>query len=995
MDPISLQDNGETNLSESILEEIRTSAYTCLVCTDYLTPESQVWSCSNCYRVFDLDCIKDWSKRGSSTQDDHSWRCPSCNFNHNKIPKQYTCWCGKLINPNINYLEPHSCGNICSNPLPNCSHECTKSCHPGPHIEKCTSLGPILKCHCGKHSKQLPCTLTPYNNGWSCDEICNDLLSCGIHRCQKKCHSGICDDCDIIIDSKCYCGKSHDKIYCHDRLPKISSNEKEKWIGNFECLQPCDQYLDCGIHKCSLDCHSISKDIHKCPNDPKNLTNCPCGKHKINELLSSPRKSCLDPIPTCDNICNKRLPCGHKCYWKCHTGECALCYRSVDKDCHCGFTHYSIACKLNVEGYQPTCQTKCNAKFNCKRHFCTKKCCDYRQQAFDRSKLIKKQLRNNVITTAIADQVEFEDVHTCKQICNSLLSCGKHHCKDICHSGPCRPCLESSSDDLVCYCGKTIVSAPVRCGTQLPRCPYQCTRPTSCGHRPEHHNCHEDDIPCPKCTMLVTKTCHCEKKNLVANVMCYQEIVSCFKVCDKLLTCGRHKCKKTCHKPGECTKKCNEKCLKIKLCGHECEQLCHGDKPCNESLPCKAKVVLTCDCGRKKQPMLCFSVNEMVKQEKQRKLEDNEANEDSENNETKNQEDNVDEVTPTIPCDEVCIKEHRNKLLFEALGLNPARTKETEISIKMKRVQSIYTQFVLNLYSKQTVWCSSIEDILRKVLTSANDTNFRQMKNSQLKQGHNFRPMKPIQRRFVKELADAYGLFSESHDPEPNRSVFVKLLNTSSLPDMDLSEAYAVYKEFKEIEKKKATERSIKILDANNNTGYHDENSINDSKVQYNYYNGIIIKDVYFGITVETVDAALYNLWNLKDNETDEKVFPLIKKGKVEFINEGMYVFYGEDIIEELLDAENITDVKSQYETQIKSLSELFDVKVKEKNLALKCIPVKIDIPEGIILEIMKEEEVVILPNEEELNNLEDVIDDLKDLKIESTVVNPKSSEWW
>lgn len=967
----------DVDLRTSILKEISSSAYVCLVCTDYITPSSKIWSCDHCYRVFDLDCIKDWAARGSSTQDDRSWRCPSCNFTQSKKPKNYTCWCGKSTNPTLNVLEPHSCGNVCGHPLKSCLHECTLHCHPGPHIEKCTSLGPIMKCHCGKNSKQLPCVLTPYDKGWSCDEICNDILPCGLHKCQKKCHSGLCGDCVETINAKCYCGKSTETIECHERLPKKSIENGVTWIGSFQCEKPCNELFDCGIHKCTLNCHPVTKDCHKCPNSPANLIFCPCGRSKINDLLDQPRKTCLDPIPTCDSICGKRLPCGHKCYWKCHEGECAPCYRSVDMDCKCGFTHFSIACALKVQGYVPTCTYKCNAKFNCKRHYCTNICCEYRKVAFDRSKLIKKQLRNNVITTSIVDAVEFEDVHTCKKECNQLLSCGKHRCKKVCHPGNCGPCLESSSEDLVCNCGRTIVPAPVRCGTTLPLCPYQCTRRKECGHRPEPHHCHEDNIPCPKCTALVTKKCQCEKQNLVANVMCYQDRVSCFKICGKKLSCGVHECQKVCHIPGDCQKKCTEKCLKPRKCGHKCQQLCHATRPCNEAIPCQEKVNVTCKCGRRKQPLLCYTVTKMIE----------DAKENSEQNGTLEIEDET-SWAPHIPCDEVCEKERRNRLLFEALGLNPARAKDTEVTLKMRTVESIYTPFLLNLFAKQPTWCLSIEEIFNQLLSHTIDSSFKSLSNSQIKQSHHFRPMKQIQRRFVHELAAVWGLFSESHDREPKRSVFVKLLKTSAIPDLSLKEAHKINEKYKVLEKKKAAEKLTKQNDV---AEFSKEDKIN-------YYNGIIIKDVFFGITVETVDAALYDIWmrKIENNEQTKddisetsREFPLINHGKVEFIRDNMYVFYSDDVEE---------DQKLNQQNQIENLCTLFDVRVRQRNLALKCLPCKVNTVDSTVLEIMEEQKPEKvediqnnLPTETELiNTLED---DLKDLRIEATTVT--NSEWW
>ena len=43
---------------------------------------------------------------------------------------------------------------------------------------------------------------------------------------------------------------------------------------------------------------------------PSAVDHCPCGKTLLVELTNGKRESCLDPVPTCDNVCEKDLPCG-------------------------------------------------------------------------------------------------------------------------------------------------------------------------------------------------------------------------------------------------------------------------------------------------------------------------------------------------------------------------------------------------------------------------------------------------------------------------------------------------------------------------------------------------------------------------------------------------------------------------------------------------------------------------------------------------------------
>ena len=67
--------------------------------------------------------------------------------------------------------------------------------------------------------------------------------------------------------------------------------------------------LDCGNHLCERLCHAGP--CLSCSLLPANVTHCPCGASTVDSLLSeeNQRTSCLDPVPTCDSICGKRLPC--------------------------------------------------------------------------------------------------------------------------------------------------------------------------------------------------------------------------------------------------------------------------------------------------------------------------------------------------------------------------------------------------------------------------------------------------------------------------------------------------------------------------------------------------------------------------------------------------------------------------------------------------------------------------------------------------------------
>lgn len=66
--------------------------------------------------------------------------------------------------------------------------------------------------------------------------------------------------------------------------------------------------LGCGNHVCEDVCHP--GDCGVCALLPRQVTRCCCGQTPLAELSAQPRASCLDPVPTCDKICNKPMACG-------------------------------------------------------------------------------------------------------------------------------------------------------------------------------------------------------------------------------------------------------------------------------------------------------------------------------------------------------------------------------------------------------------------------------------------------------------------------------------------------------------------------------------------------------------------------------------------------------------------------------------------------------------------------------------------------------------
>lgn len=469
-------------------------------------------------------------QEGNPDEFDGSWRCPGCNSMVQDVPS-YHCWCGKEDSPKpaSKSLPPHSCGQTCSKPRPTCPHPCPLQCHAGP-CPPCDAMGPTQPCFCGKHEVRKPCRETDYQNGWSCQEPCGDLLPCGTHVCPRPCHAGLCGDCDLILDAKCYCGRVEKQMPCYKRgdIQQSYSTADKSWFeGSFSCDQVCARSFDCGIHKCYQSCHVQDELPGHCPFAPDTISHCPCGKTPLEELMRQPRQSCEDPIPHCQKHCDKQLPCGHLCKAKCHEGECPTCVEHIEIACRCGRTTTDSLCHLG-DLQPPLCLRVCQANLNCGRHKCGEHCCPGEKKAAERQAAQRRKK---------GPVPQFEPEHICIRTCGKLLKCGKHNCQQMCHRGLCGSCPEAIFEEISCNCGKTVLQPPQPCGTRPPECRFQCPKVPSCGHPRVDHHCHPDDVECPKCPFLVDRTCVCGKDTISFHP-CHLQEAHCGKPCGKKLECG-------------------------------------------------------------------------------------------------------------------------------------------------------------------------------------------------------------------------------------------------------------------------------------------------------------------------------------------------------------------------------------------------------------------------------------------------------------------------
>ncbi|KIM74148.1 hypothetical protein PILCRDRAFT_828564, partial [Piloderma croceum F 1598] len=579
------------DLTSNLIHALSTPPYPdCPICFAAIHPAQPTWSCSLsrdnraldgdskenesslcCWTTFHLKCIKNWSSKSVKEIADAwrargedrpgEWRCPGCQSKRVHVPDGYWCFCGSTAEPKLARLAtPHSCANPCSRPR-SCGHGCPLACHPGP-CPPCLVMTQ-LPCYCGKQMQYLKCSqLAPgsVKVDLSCAQVCGKKLACQNHTCEDVCHPGDCQPCVVKDVVRCYCGKADQEVSCgygeeKECIVNGEDGAVEKWTGRFQCENNCDRPFDCGKHHCSKPCHPPSSTPLPCPRSPSRITHCPCGKHALDPMFTASfppnanlsRTSCSDPIPTCSSICTRPLEdCSHVCSSVCHTGACPPCSIMLVRPCRCGATTKDVRCSNFQSGSDTEilCDRPCAALRACGRHQCNRFCCPLASFAGPAKGKGKKRAAG----TGSWDGVGADEtgLHECDLACGKVLGCGNHRCEERDHRGVCPPCLQSSFEEIACYCGSTVLDPPISCGTQI-NCSYPCSRPPlACGHPKTHHSCHEDPAPCPPCPFLANKTCACGKK-VVTNVRCSQEKVSCGATCGKLLGCGFHHCERLCH----------------------------------------------------------------------------------------------------------------------------------------------------------------------------------------------------------------------------------------------------------------------------------------------------------------------------------------------------------------------------------------------------------------------------------------------------------------
>uniref|UniRef100_A0A8C7LAA9 Transcriptional repressor NF-X1 n=1 Tax=Oncorhynchus kisutch TaxID=8019 RepID=A0A8C7LAA9_ONCKI len=703
-----------------LIEQLSEEKYECMVCCEVIRVMAPVWSCHSCFHVFHLNCIKKWARSPASQADETNdgWRCPACQNVVFQPPNVYKCFCGKATNPEFQRSEiPHSCGDMCGKKRSgaDCKHPCNILCHPGPCPQCPASV--TKACTCGRTSQPMRCGQA---TAIHCDKQCGATLNCSEHTCTQVCHSGLCQPCPLQVKQVCYCGVVSREVLCGTDKDRFDGS------GHFCCQKACDKMLDCEVHRCEQVCHPGP--CKPCPRSPRLVRSCPCGQTALAKLLElgyPERRGCSDPIPSCGKTCSKPLPCGssetiHICEKLCHEGNCGPCSLTSTIKCKCGS-------KTKVNGLIFTCEKRCLKKRSCGRHKCGELCC-----------------------------VGAE--HKCSLICGYKLNCGLHRCQELCHRGNCQPCWQTSFDELACHCGVSVLFPPIACGTKPPECKNPCTRRHECDH-PVFHNCHSEE-KCPPCTYLTQKWCM-GKHERRSNIPCHLQDISCGLACNKVLLCDLHHCRRICHR-AECLAEgvCRQPCLLPRPnCGHPCNAPCHKGTSCPAST-CTAKVALQCDCGRRKETVVCTEAASAHQRyaaiAMASKLSDMQLG------------DSVDmglitkkEMKHTkLECDEGCAALERNRSVVTLL-------------LHTHTVTICSSRDILKCTAFDFKFVSEIEEEIKNLVELTS-------KGKQSKRSHCFPPMNREHRKLVHELAEAYNVESVSYDSEPKRNVVITAIRGKS-----------------------------------------------------------------------------------------------------------------------------------------------------------------------------------------------------------------------
>ncbi|BFF93266.1 protein shuttle craft-like [Drosophila madeirensis] len=355
------------------------------------------------------------------------------------------------------------------------------------------------------------------------------------------------------------------------------------------------------IHlKCTITWASSSKsDVGwRCPACQNVLQDLPREYLCFCGKLKNPTVSRNELAHSCGEVCCRVEGCSHACTLLCHPGPCPPCQANVVRSCGCGRSSQTMQCAMKEE---LKCGEICDKILNCGEHHCKEEChsgkCAACPEQVEQHCHCGKQDRQVQCTRESLDKRNY----SCKESCGQPLPCGNHKCKDSCHAGNCRTCKLSPQQITSCPCGKMPVPAAQRssCMDAIPTCEGICSRTLRCGKPAHPHQCGSKCHlgQCPPCPKQTAVKCRCGHMD---------QMIKCRQLSSRA---DDARCKKRCIKKRSCGKhKCNAECCididhacplpcnRTLSCGkHKCDQPCHR----GNCPPCYRSSFeeLYCECG--------------------------------------------------------------------------------------------------------------------------------------------------------------------------------------------------------------------------------------------------------------------------------------------------------------------------------------------------------------------------------------------------------------
>ncbi|KAI6783784.1 transcriptional repressor NF-X1 [Emericellopsis cladophorae] len=468
---------------------------------------------------------------------------------------------------------------------------------------------------------------------------------------------------------------------------------------------------------------------------PKGPT-CWCAK----EPFKGPSPATLPPH-SCGEMCQKELPnCDHRCIEQCHAGVCPPCPIVNEISlCHCGAHEERKSCRQTDRNGKWSCGEPCRTLLQCGTHSCEKPChpgpCEPCHLEFD-SICFCGEFNRRLRCGAAAD-VSLKKPPAAVAIsgnpCASACAATSSTADGISAGSTAAPSRRaalagnsarnpSSISALVCVTDRSSAAdtpvpsfaiadlalpaamASLKISPAIAAAPFfarhcAAARSLRSARSPVSESRHAVILLCHILATATTQTVQSVLHRSRSDAHVEGRPVATFRATSKKSTAAHHVAKSFL-------------------------SLCHGKTPCSESLPCPAKVTITCECGHRKSEVKCLACDS-----------------------------NLDPAHKTIQCDDECARLARNARLADALKINP----ETELTDHVP-----YSDDTITAFQELKNWAEKMEREIRVFAATPGEHRIA------------LDPMDNRKRQFIHLLCKDHRLTTFSQDAGVHRHVTVE-----------------------------------------------------------------------------------------------------------------------------------------------------------------------------------------------------------------------------